>query len=63
LLTNIQRAGRRVRIVPPPVGKFQSYNLKRVFQAASTLLKAARKDSGNPYILNNIGALEMSEGR
>jgi Flp pilus assembly protein TadD len=31
--------------------------------ARATLLKASRKDPGNPYILNNIAALEMSEGR
>jgi Flp pilus assembly protein TadD len=31
--------------------------------ARATLLKASRKDPGNPYILNNLAALEMSEGR
>jgi len=31
--------------------------------ARITLMKASRKEPGNPYILNNLAALDMSEGR
>jgi tetratricopeptide (TPR) repeat protein len=31
--------------------------------ARITLLKASSKEPGNPFILNNLAALEMSEGR
>jgi tetratricopeptide (TPR) repeat protein len=39
-----------------------SYLLRGDYRRArATLLKASRQEPGNPYILNNIAALEMSE--